>query len=90
MASLLIMLPPLPPPPPSFPQVREAMASLLVTLSTCRHIHFYEVVPLEVLLEVLGHDCASVSIKVQQVLGPSYFPNPQEGSVSHRGGGGAR
>ncbi len=36
----------------SAPKVREAMAELLLTISSCRDLHFYDVVPLETLLQV--------------------------------------
>jgi hypothetical protein len=36
----------------SSPKVREAMAELLLTISACRDLHFYDVVPLETLLQV--------------------------------------
>ncbi|KAF5833222.1 condensin II non structural maintenance of chromosomes subunit-domain-containing protein [Dunaliella salina] len=61
-------------------KVREAMASLLAAVQRTRVIHFYDVVPLEGLLAVMASDAPSVSHKVQQVLVPTYFPNPQEGS----------
>ena len=38
----------------SSPKVREAMAELLLTISACRDLHFYDVVPLETLLQVRG------------------------------------
>ena len=63
-------------------QVREAMASLLVATSKTRTLHFYEVVPLDVLLAVMASDVPAVSQRIQQMLVPSYFPNPTEGSVS--------
>ena len=67
--------------PPLFLQVREAMASLLVAVSKTRALHFYEVVPLDALLAVMASDAPSVSHKIQQMLVPSYFPNPEEGAV---------
>jgi hypothetical protein len=63
----------------------------LVVVNACRTsrgLHFWEVVPLEVLLEQLvGSGAAapgssSVAQKLHQLLVPSYFPNPQEGAVS--------
>ena len=36
------------------PKVREAMAELLLVISACRELHFYDVVPVEALLEVSG------------------------------------
>lgn len=62
-------------------QVREAMAALLAAVQRTRAIHFYDVVPLEGLLAVLACDAPSVSHTIQQVLVPTYFPNPEEGSV---------
>ncbi len=62
-------------------QVREAMAALLAAVQRTRAIHFYDVVPLEDLLAVMACDAPSVSHKIQQVLVPTYFPNPEEGSV---------
>jgi len=62
--------------------VREAMAALLAAVQRTRAIHFYDVVPLEGLLAVMACDAPSVSHKIQQVLVPTYFPNPKEGSVS--------
>jgi hypothetical protein len=55
---------------------------------TSRGLHFWEVVPLEVLLEQLvgtgaaAPGSSSVAQKLHQLLVPSYFPNPQEGAVS--------
>ncbi|KAF6261308.1 condensin II non structural maintenance of chromosomes subunit-domain-containing protein [Scenedesmus sp. NREL 46B-D3] len=69
------------------PRVREAMADLLLCISTSRGLHFWEVVPLEVLLEQLvgagaaGPGSSSVAQKLHQLLVPSYFPNPQEGAA---------
>lgn len=72
---------------PTPPQVREAMASLLCALSSSRAIHFYDVVPLDMLLDAMAHDQPSVSHKIQSILVPSYFPSPEEGSVSLIEGG---
>ncbi|WIA12344.1 hypothetical protein OEZ85_012395 [Tetradesmus obliquus] len=69
------------------PRVREAMADLLLCISTSRGLHFWEVVPLEVLLEQLvgagaaAPGSSSVAQKLHQLLVPSYFPNPQEGAA---------
>ena len=57
------------------------MAQLLGALSSSRSLHFYDVVPLDMLLDAMAHDAPSVSHKIQAILVPSYFPSPQEGSV---------
>ena len=62
-------------------KVREGMADLLVAISSSRTLHFYDVCPVEMLLDVMAHDCSSVGLKVQSILVPSYFPNPEEGSA---------
>ncbi|KAL6746182.1 condensin II non structural maintenance of chromosomes subunit-domain-containing protein [Haematococcus lacustris] len=62
-------------------KVREAMAALLSAVSKTRGLHFYEVVPLEMLLAVMSSDVPPVSQAIQQILVPSYFPNPEEGSL---------
>jgi hypothetical protein len=64
----------------------------LIVCRTSRGLHFWEVVPLEVLLEQLvGTGAAapgsrSVAQKLHQLLVPSYFPNPREGAVSAAAG----
>jgi hypothetical protein len=52
-------------------------------------LHFWEVVPLEVLLEEMAEARSShasaaggVAQKLHQLLVPSYFPGPEEGVVS--------
>lgn len=40
-------------------QVREAMAALLCSMSSSRAIHFYDVVPVDMLLDVMSHDSVS-------------------------------
>lgn len=57
------------------------MADLLVAVSTCRSLHFYEVVPLAELLQVMAVDAPAVSARVQSILLPSYFPGPEEGAA---------
>lgn len=60
----------------------------VIACRTSRGLHFWEVVPLEVLLEQLvgagaaAPGSSSVAQKLHQLLVPSYFPNPQEGAVS--------
>lgn len=63
-------------------KVREALASLLVAVSSSRSLHFYDVVPLPQLLDVMAHDAVPVARRIHQILLPSYFPNVQEGAVS--------
>jgi hypothetical protein len=66
--------------------------ALLFLHRTSRGLHFWEVVPLEVLLEQLvgtgaaAPGSSSVAQKLHQLLVPSYFPNPQEGAVSTAAG----
>jgi len=55
---------------------------------TSRGLHFWEVVPLEVLLEEMAEARSShasaaggVAQKLHQLLVPSYFPGPEEGVV---------
>lgn len=59
-------------------------------LSTSRALHFWEVVPLEMLLGQLGSEGQGGPVvtsgnatahKLHQLLVPSYFPGPQEGVV---------
>ena len=57
------------------------MAKLLCALSSSRAIHFYDVVPLGLLLDAMSQDSPSVSTRIQSILVPSYFPNPEEGSA---------
>lgn len=56
--------------------------------STSRGLHFWEVVPLDVLLEQLSNGSGgadgNVAQKLHQLLVPSYFPDSQEGAVSVR------
>eukprot|EP00775_Hariotina_reticulata_P006481 gene6481-6708_t len=66
--------------------VRDAMADLLLCISTSRGLHFWEVVPLEVLLAEMAEARSShasaaggVAQKLHQLLVPSYFPGPEEG-----------
>jgi hypothetical protein len=55
--------------------------------STSRGLHFWEVVPLDVLLGQLADEShaggtSSTAQKLHQLLVPSYFPGPEEGVVS--------
>ncbi|GLC38313.1 hypothetical protein PLESTB_001749400 [Pleodorina starrii] len=64
------------------PGVREALADLLVAVSSSRSLHFWGVVPPEELLEVIAADSApAVARKIARMLVPSYFPNAREGSA---------
>lgn len=87
------MAPCLPPPQRALPalavlivdpslKVREALATLLVAVSASRSLHFYDVVALPQLLDVMAHDAPPVARRIHQILLPSYFPNVQEGAVS--------
>lgn len=62
-------------------RVREVMAGLLAVIATSRGLTLMEVVPLDVLVDVMAHDSASVSQRVQQVLLPSFFPGAEEGAA---------
>ncbi|GAX76010.1 hypothetical protein CEUSTIGMA_g3453.t1 [Chlamydomonas eustigma] len=62
-------------------KVREAMASLLAALSSCRNLHFYDIVPVDMMLDVMAHDSPIISTKIQALLVPTYFPCPEEGSA---------
>jgi hypothetical protein len=48
-------------------------------------VHFWEVVPLEVLLQLLAADTSptgtSLSHKLHRILVPSYLPNAEDGVV---------
>lgn len=71
------------------PAVRVALADLLLTVSTGRGLKFWEVVPLEALLDVLARlpesgapcDDDEVAARVHHLLAPSYVPNAQEGAA---------
>jgi hypothetical protein len=62
---------------------------LVVCCSTSRGLHFWEVVPLDVLLGQLAIESqggsgggSTTAQKLHQLLVPSYFPGPEEGVVS--------
>ena len=67
---------------------KHCCAALLC--STSRGLHFWEVVPLDVLLEQMGGGAgvtagpcdSAVAQRLHQLLVPSYFPNPEDGAVS--------
>ncbi len=40
-----------------------------------------QVVPLELLLDVMARDAPAVSSRIQSILVPSYYPDPQQGAV---------
>ncbi|KAI8470384.1 MAG: condensin II non structural maintenance of chromosomes subunit-domain-containing protein [Monoraphidium minutum] len=66
------------------PAVRVAMADLLLCISTSRGLKFWEVVPLDALLDVLARPAAAddgLAARVHHLLVPSYMPNAQEGAA---------
>eukprot|EP00232_Nephroselmis_pyriformis_P015184 CAMPEP_0182884986 /NCGR_PEP_ID=MMETSP0034_2-20130328/19337_1 /TAXON_ID=156128 /ORGANISM="Nephroselmis pyriformis, Strain CCMP717" /LENGTH=877 /DNA_ID=CAMNT_0025018231 /DNA_START=21 /DNA_END=2651 /DNA_ORIENTATION=+ len=58
----------------SAPKVRVAMADLLLTVRSVRAIKFFEVVPVEKLLDSLESDQAPVASRIARLLLPSYLP----------------
>jgi len=80
-----------------FPLAAAAAAAVVavvvvvdVSCSTSRGLHFWEVVPLDVLLAQLaaesqggvGGSGSAAAQKLHQLLVPSYLPSPEEGVVS--------
>lgn len=67
----------------------DLLRSLAAPCSTSRGLHFWEVVPLDVLLGQLAAESqggsgggSAAAQKLHQLLVPSYFPGPEEGVVS--------
>ena len=53
--------------------------------SSSRGLHFWEVVDLDTLLQAMVEDTApEVVSKLHRLLLPSYYPGPEEGTVSGR------
>ncbi|GAB4819198.1 hypothetical protein N2152v2_006244 [Parachlorella kessleri] len=63
-------------------RVRTAMADLLLALRGIEALPFYDVVPVEKLLDILAQDTAAVSERVQRLLLPTFFPNPEAGAAT--------
>jgi hypothetical protein len=77
------------PPPAAAAAVHLLLLSTCCCRSTSRGLHFWEVVPLDVLLGQLaaegqagGAGGSVIAQKLHQLLVPSYFPGPDEGVVS--------
>lgn len=60
-------------------RVRATLIELLQAVCCVRDLHFWEVVPLDALLQLMGSDVTAVSNKIQALLLPSYFPSLEEG-----------
>lgn len=62
-------------------KVRSAMADLLLAVRGIRAIHFYDIVPIEEILQAMGSDGTEVAVKLTKLLTPSYLPasaSPEE------------
>eukprot|EP00963_Diacronema_lutheri_P005589 scaffold431_cov334-Pavlova_lutheri.AAC.104 len=55
-------------------KVRSAMADVLLAVRGIRAIHFYDIVPIEEILQALGTDGTEVAVKLTKLLSPSYLP----------------
>ena len=60
-------------------RVRASLIDLLQAARCVRDLRFWEVVPLDALLQLMGSDAAVVTSKIQALLLPSYFPSLEEG-----------
>ncbi len=60
-------------------KVRTTLLDILHAVRCVRDVHYWELVPLDALLQLIATDTNAVSSKIQALLLPSFFPNLEEG-----------
>ena len=62
-------------------KVRTAFMDLLLSIRGMKSLQWHSVVTMEKLLEVMAVDVPAVSGRIQQLLLPTYFPDPETGTA---------